>query len=310
MEHWLFRHNKTKEKARLQSVLKLGLKTFTNTWEWRRFCRFLQHGSILKTKSKVSYLLFPCLCQEWTLEISHWQVAWGICISLSSPGMLAVLPNLLFYWIEICSFEIFSWYVWISFYLYYNQLESMPREIAVPSTTRLIKGRDQHYSATTIRALLISSSFLCKHTLIWSELGLYFFPWIYWSQTWCLYWHRAWHGICEDEPQACVLQLGRAREICARIRKNLPPLSLCFQTNKARGKTPFRLLFCKLWPWLPLTSLDMHTWGIFTGLDTVVAAWASFVRWLFHGCKGRKTEVAIHGWHFGFLFLQFERQCS
>lgn len=224
MEHWLFRHNKTKEKARLQSVLKLGLKTFTNTWEWRRFCRFLQHGSILKTKSKVSYLLFPCLCQEWTLEISHWQVAWGICISLSSPGMLAVLPNLLFYWIEICSFEIFSWYVWIPFYLYYNQLESMPREIAVPSTTRLIKGRDQHYSATTIRALLISSSFLCKHTLIWSELGLYFFPWIYWSQTWCLYWHRAWHGICEDEPQACVLQLGRAREICARIRKNLPPL--------------------------------------------------------------------------------------
>lgn len=177
----------------------------------------------------------------------------------------------------------------------------MPREIAVPSTTGPIKGRTQHYSATTIRAFLISSLSLQTHSNLERARTIFFFPCIYWRQTWCLYWHRAWHGICEDEPQACVLQLGWAREKSARIRKNLLSLSLCFQTNKGRGKTPFRLLLCNLWPQIPLTSLDMHTWGPFTGLGTVMVAWANFGRWLLHGCKGRKIEMARHGWHFCFL---------
>lgn len=104
---------------------------------------------------------------------------------------------------------------------------------------------------------------------------------MYWRQTWCLYWHRAWHGICEDEPQACVLQLGWAREIRARIRKKLLPLSLCFQTNKVRGKTPFRLLLCNLWPRLLLTSLvHAHVRPLHWAGDS-------------HGCTSKFWEVAF-----------------
>lgn len=84
--------------------------------------------------------------------------------------------NLLSYWIKICSFEIFSWYVWKPFYLYYNQLESMPREIAVPSTRGPMKGNNSCYSATTIRALLISSLSLQTHSNLEWAGTLFFFP--------------------------------------------------------------------------------------------------------------------------------------
>lgn len=174
----------------------------------------------------------------------------------------------------------------------------MPREIAVPSSTGPIKGRNQHYSATTIRALLISSLSLQTYSnLEWAKT--IFSPCIYWGQTWCLYWHRAWHGICEDEPWACVLQLHWTREISARIGKNLLPLSFCFHTNKARGKTPFicfsfatcrhnfTLLACT-------HEVPSQGWGPARLHEQIL--WCGF--WY----KRRKIQVTIHGWHFGFLF--------
>lgn len=137
------------------------LEIFT-TWEY------------FKDKIKTSHVS----CSHVFVRNEHWRFHTGMwpkaCISLSSPGMLAVLPNLLSYWIKICAFEIFSWYVWIPFYLYFTQLENTTREIAVLSTTGPIKGRDQHYSTTTIRALLTSSLSLQTHSnLEWA--GTVFF---------------------------------------------------------------------------------------------------------------------------------------
>lgn len=52
----------------------------------------------------------------------------------------------------------------------------MPREIAVPSTTGPIKGRTQHYSATTIRAFLISSLSLQTHSNLERARTIFFSP--------------------------------------------------------------------------------------------------------------------------------------
>lgn len=51
----------------------------------------------------------------------------------------------------------------------------MPREIAVPSSTGPIKGRNQH-SQLQLSEPSSFPPFLCKHTLIWSELKLFFPP--------------------------------------------------------------------------------------------------------------------------------------
>lgn len=79
----------------------------------------------------------------------------------------------------LLNWDMFLWDLFLvrlnRFYLYYNQLEGTPREIAVPSTTRPIKGRDQHYSATTIRALLISSLSLQTHSNLERARTVFFF---------------------------------------------------------------------------------------------------------------------------------------